>query len=100
MEYLSTMSTKPLSLKANTQPIQYGDIKVASAHGGKRLQDWQIKRGISKLYDSLSSTKARLQAKLEAKKAEERKNAAWEAGEPSAFHDAFKTCQGLSKSSM
>ena len=69
MEYLSTMSTKPLSLKANTQPVQYGDIKVASAHGGKKLPEWKIKRGISKLNDSLNSTKARLQAKLEAKKA-------------------------------
>jgi hypothetical protein len=69
MDYLSTLSTKTLSLKPNTTPVQYGGIKVASAHGGKRLRDWQIKRGISKLTDNLNTTRARLQAKLEAKKA-------------------------------
>ena len=72
MGMLASMSNKTLHVTPTNGPVSelYGMGHV-SAHGGKKLPEWKIKRGVSKICDTLSPTKQRLQAKLEAKRAQQ-----------------------------
>ena len=69
MDYITGLSNVTLHVTANAPVTEYDGMKVASAHGGKKLPNWKVKRGLSKLSDTLNFTKERLQAKLEARKA-------------------------------